>query len=134
IWFDPGITEGDVCGFGYHVIAEIAGRVLEEPRAPVAVHEIPPVFLANVAVGKVQPCAIPTGGTLRRLDAVVHADDGIGIHPHLPRQTFDEACALHVAAEQSKCVGNTITHDMASVTRCRSTESSCIRSLTLLAR
>src|SRR3546814_9706849 len=51
----PGIAKGNVCRFRDHVVAEIAGGILKEARAPIAIDE---------EIGRAHVCTPVTNATL----------------------------------------------------------------------
>ena len=106
IGLDPGITERDVGAFCDHVVAGIAGRVLEEAGAPVSVGEVEPVLPARGAVVEGEVRGVPIGRAVRILAAVFDGANVVAGDAQLPGEAVDELRALHVAAEQAEEVGD----------------------------
>src|SRR5690242_20465668 len=101
---DPGVAERNVSGLGDHVVAPVAGRVLEEACTPVAVGEMPPILLGDPSTVEIEMSPVPVGGPSLVLDAIIERANLRELGAELPGETLDHRRALHVPTEKAKRV------------------------------
>src|SRR3546814_6564562 len=94
----PGIAKGNVCRFRDHVVAEIAGGILKETRAPIAIDQVPPILAEAVSVLERQLSGVPVCGAFGIFQTKLHLIGFTCVRSHLPSKAIHHPRAFHVAA------------------------------------
>src|SRR3546814_2191416 len=77
-----------------HVVAEIAGGILKEARAPIAIDQVPPILAEAVSVLERQLRGVPVGGACGIFQTKFHLIGFPCVRSHLPGKALHHPRAL----------------------------------------
>lgn len=109
ILWQPCIAEGDVGGFGEHVVAVVTGVVFEVTESPIRGREFRGAFDdRRLSVGAVGLDGVVTGRGAGGLVAEVDALDPVERNAGFPCLRFNKKIRFQVSADQSHAVADSL--------------------------